>query len=102
MSGAVFLWGLLEDQTFRSVYECLQALRSHVLFFNHAAIARQRVKLAVDEGVVYTLLSKVCHVGSIAFLQPIYGRTMFDCMNRRATRLTPAHRHKIRSSYTNW
>lgn len=42
----IFLWGLLEDDTFRSVYDCLQRRRAEVVFVNHASIGRTGVEFA--------------------------------------------------------
>lgn len=42
----ILLWGLLEDSTFQSVYECLKRRGANVAFVNHAAIARCRVQMA--------------------------------------------------------
>ncbi|MEP6691580.1 MAG: RimK domain-containing protein ATP-grasp [Gemmatimonadaceae bacterium] len=44
----IFLWGLLEDATTRSVYECLDEIGAPVAFVNHADIARTIVRLAGD------------------------------------------------------
>jgi len=70
----VLLWGLLEDETLRSVFKCLQAARAHITFINHAAIRQTRVQIDVSSRVQYRVHceSEFCQLDSVsaAYLRP--------------------------------
>src|SRR5882672_4042402 len=51
----IFLWGLLQDPTTRSVVECLALLGARVAFVNHADIARTTVRFAGASADSYRL-----------------------------------------------
>ena len=42
----IFLWGLLQDDTFRSVHDCLLRRGVEIAFVNHALIGRTRVEFS--------------------------------------------------------
>jgi len=68
------MWGLLEDETLRSVYSRLQSAGADITFINHAAIHRTRVQVDVSSTVRYgvTWDSGFCQLESVsaAYLRP--------------------------------
>src|SRR5258706_16239554 len=84
----ILLWGLLEDDTFRSVHAWLARLHAPVAFANHAAVARSRVQFAdrprpnyrfSSDGQTYPLETL-----SAAYLRPYDARDYGDAANARA------------------
>jgi glutathione synthase/RimK-type ligase-like ATP-grasp enzyme len=51
----IFVWGLLEDATTRSVSQCLARLGAPIAFVNHADIARTTVRFTSDGAESYRL-----------------------------------------------
>jgi glutathione synthase/RimK-type ligase-like ATP-grasp enzyme len=51
----IFLWGLLQDPTTRSVHECLSRIGARVAFVNHADIARTTIRFTSDRADSYRL-----------------------------------------------
>lgn len=49
----ILLWGLLEDPTFRSVYDCLERRNAKMTFVNHAAIDRSNLRLTTHPRMWY-------------------------------------------------
>jgi RimK-like ATP-grasp domain len=70
----VLLWGLLEDETLRSVFERLQSAEANIIFVNHAAIDRTRIRVEVGSGVSYSVASDsvFCRLETVsaAYLRP--------------------------------
>ncbi len=84
----ILLWGLLEDDTFRSVHAWLARRDAPVIFANHAAVARSRVQFAdrprphyrfSSDGQTYPLETL-----SAAYLRPYDARDYGDAANARA------------------
>jgi glutathione synthase/RimK-type ligase-like ATP-grasp enzyme len=78
----ILLWGLLQDATTRSVYDCLARLNARVAFVNHAYIARTRVCFTSDGADSYRLtcgdLSCELAEMSAAYLRPYDHRDYAD------------------------
>ena len=74
MTHRILIWGLLEDPTLHSVFECLQSTEANVTFVNHAVIHGTRVQVAVDDRVRYDLSSEstFCQLDCVtaAYLRP--------------------------------
>jgi glutathione synthase/RimK-type ligase-like ATP-grasp enzyme len=80
----ILLWGLLEDPTFQSVYECLKRRGANVAFVNHAAIARSRVQVACGLEPAYRLSCDHDYdldAVSAAYLRP-YNHRHYEEQNR--------------------
>ena len=77
----ILLWGLLEDPTFRSVYDWLRELRANVAFVNHAAVGRTRIGLSSSPKLSYKLCcerhSYRLDTVSAAYLRP-YDHRHYD------------------------
>jgi RimK-like ATP-grasp domain len=71
---SVLLWGLLEDETFRSVVLRLQAVGCDIAFINHAAVHQTRIQAEVSNTVRYSVTwdSGFCQLESVsaAYLRP--------------------------------
>jgi glutathione synthase/RimK-type ligase-like ATP-grasp enzyme len=78
----IFVWGLLQDPTTRSVYDCLARLGARIAFVNHADIARTRVRFTSDSADSYRLtcgdLSYELAEMSAAYLRPYDHRDYAD------------------------
>jgi glutathione synthase/RimK-type ligase-like ATP-grasp enzyme len=78
----ILLWGLLEDPTFQSVYECLKRRGADVAFVNHAAIARCRIQMACGGETSHRLSCDANHYDlgafSAAYLRPYNHRHYED------------------------
>jgi glutathione synthase/RimK-type ligase-like ATP-grasp enzyme len=86
------LWGLLEDQTLRSVFECLRAVEANIIFVNHADVDRTRVQIDVAADITYGIASdSVCF--RLDTLQAAYLRPYDIKYYERATADTTAVHH---------
>src|SRR5690242_5089337 len=52
----IFIWGLLEDPTTKSVYDWLHRLGAVVVFVNHAAIRRTSVRFSSEPRASFQLV----------------------------------------------
>ena len=70
----ILLWGLLEDDTFRSVHACLLRSGAKIAFVNHASIGRTRIEFDSQPAPQYRLTcGEDCHelnAMSAAYLRP--------------------------------
>jgi RimK-like ATP-grasp domain len=78
----IFLWGLLEDDTFRSVHGALRQRGAPVAFINHAAIGHSRVRMTTRPELGHCF---ICHDTtyyleemSAAYLRPYDPRDYVD------------------------
>ena len=86
----ILLWGLLEDPSFRSVYDWLRELQADVAFVNHAAIGRTRIDLSSSPKLSYELCcerhSYRLDTVSAAYLRP-YDHRDYDEFAGLGTRM---------------
>jgi glutathione synthase/RimK-type ligase-like ATP-grasp enzyme len=77
----IFLWGLLQDDTFRSVHDCLLRRGVDIAFVNHALIRRTRVEFSALPEPVYRLScgERVYELNSMsaAYLRP-YDHRLYE------------------------
>lgn len=77
----ILLWGLMEDSTFRSVYECLKQCNADVTFVNHASIRHTRIEFRSHPEPSYLLQCDdlTCALDNVssAYLRP-YDHKLYD------------------------
>jgi glutathione synthase/RimK-type ligase-like ATP-grasp enzyme len=88
----IFLWGLLQDDTFRSVYDCLLRRSVEIAFVNHALIGRTRVEFSGQPEPDYRLScgKRVYELNSMsaAYLRP-YDHRLYEDEKTSSRKISP-------------
>jgi glutathione synthase/RimK-type ligase-like ATP-grasp enzyme len=91
VNGYVLLWGLLEDRTMRSVHDQLRAHDVPLVFVNHAAVDRTRVRITADRGLTHILSHEQSELAldafTAAYLRPYDARDYADADELHAARV---------------
>ena len=87
----IFIWGLLQDATTRSVYECLAERNAPIVFVNHADVAHTTIKFSSDKIDSYHLscgeLSLELTELTSAYLRPFDHRDYHDYVSPKSRSL---------------